>query len=386
MKSSEAETIEREALGRLVVLTNYFGAGQEYVVAGGGNTSWKDRDALYVKGSGQAMADIGPGGFVRMDRAALSAIWDREYPVGADERERLVLEGLMAARSAGEEGKRPSVETLMHDILPFAFVVHTHPRLVNGLTCGAQGRQAFEGLFGSEGVWIPLVNPGYLLSKAVKDAVAGFTAARGRAPRLVFLENHGIVVSGDDPESIKADYERVFGKIEGRGIQTPKCSDASGGSEAEAAFLAELDPLARASAGDDRVSILRETGRTAIELSTDDSEFAAIASAFTPDHIVYMGVSPIRVDGPADLAAAWRGYEAAYGKAPRVVLSRGLGAFCVGSSEKAADRTRLVFRDALGVSLASRSFGGPKFMGKEYIDFIRSWEVESYRVKVGDGA
>jgi rhamnose utilization protein RhaD (predicted bifunctional aldolase and dehydrogenase) len=381
---------EGPALAKLVALTNRFGAGDDYVIAGGGNTSWKSQTALYIKGSGQAMADIGPGGFVRMERSALAAVWRRAYPADQGEREKLVLEDLLAAKSKGQDGKRPSVETLLHDLLPFAYVVHTHPSLVNGITCGKDGRLAFEKLFGDEGIWIPLVNPGYVLSQAVKDAVETFSARHGRAPRLIFMENHGIVVSGEDPESIQTGYGLIFDRIRSLGIAEPQFDGSPLGSLADVAFLSALQGLAREdlereSKSSDRVHVQRETGKTVMGLSSDDVEFATIGSAFTPDHIVYMGVAPIRVDGPGDLGAAWQGYAAAYGKAPRVVLAKGLGAFCLGSGEKAAERTLKIFRDSVRISMASRSFGGPKFMEKEFIDFIRSWEVESYRSQVGGG-
>jgi len=68
-------------------------------------------------------------------------MWEKSYPAESDAREKEVLSDLMASRRAGEEKKRPSVETTLHDILPFSFVVHTHPALVNGLTCSQQAKR-----------------------------------------------------------------------------------------------------------------------------------------------------------------------------------------------------------------------------------------------------
>jgi rhamnose utilization protein RhaD (predicted bifunctional aldolase and dehydrogenase) len=159
------------SLEALVEISNYYGKNPDYVLAGGGNTSWKDGKTLYVKASGTSLAEVVPDSFVKMDRNALARIWEKQYPESSDERESAVLADLMAARKAGEEKKRPSVETLLHDILPFTFVVHLHPVLVNGLTCSQQGEKAAEEIFGKDAIWIAPVNPGYVLSRIVKTAI-----------------------------------------------------------------------------------------------------------------------------------------------------------------------------------------------------------------------
>ena len=174
------------SIDALVEISRFYGANPDYVLAGGGNTSWKDGDTLYIKGSGYSLAEAVPDSFVKMDRGALARIWEKEYPTsGADDplgnrRESAVLSDLMASRRPGEENKRPSVEVLLHDILPFAFVVHLHPALVNGLTCSRRGETAMREIFGEEAVWIPIANPGFILSKIVKSAIDDFSAAHGK--------------------------------------------------------------------------------------------------------------------------------------------------------------------------------------------------------------
>lgn len=97
-----------------------------------------------MKGSGQALGTIRAEGFAKIDRAALAALWTRDFSSDKDEREKQVLGCLLVARLPGEEDKRPSVETLLHDLMPFAYVVHTYPNMVNALTCARGGRAAFD--------------------------------------------------------------------------------------------------------------------------------------------------------------------------------------------------------------------------------------------------
>ena len=376
---------ESTALQALIDLSNHYGIGNEYVIAGGGNTSWKNDRVLFVKGSGQALSTIKAEGFAHMDRQALAAIWTAKYPDDNDEREKQVLAALMAARLPGEEQKRPSVETLMHDLLPFPFVVHTHPGIVNAITCAKGGKAAFDKLFAQEAIWVPLVNPGYILSKVIKDAMEAFQKKHQKIPAIIFMQNHGIVVAGQTPEAIQADYERIFGIIRANLRSQADLTVMAVNAGEAARFLDALEPLAREKMGSDPIYAIRSTEKTVLGLAADDRSFAVISSAFSPDHIVYMGISPIRVDRASDLPQAFAEYQAKYGKPPRVVLAKGLGAWCLGNSEKSAGQAHQLFLDEVKIAVATASFGGPEFMGKEFIDFIRNWEVEAYRAKVSSG-
>ena len=72
-------------------------------------------------------------------------------------------------------------------------------------------------------------------------------------------------------------------------------------------------------------------------------------------------------------------YNEKFGFMPRVVLLRGRGAFCFGESEKRAETAEMLFEDAAGIAVYSRSFGGASPMTEELTDFIINWEVEAYR-------
>ena len=92
------ETIER--------ISHKYGGDSRYVLAGGGNTSYKDSDCLYVKGSGTSLATIKQGDFVKMSRQSLAKIWDKKYSEEQSKREAQVLCDMMASRCIGEESKR----------------------------------------------------------------------------------------------------------------------------------------------------------------------------------------------------------------------------------------------------------------------------------------
>ena len=133
-------------LNALSAMSQKYGSDRKFVLAGGGNTSYKSDEVLFIKGSGTALATIKPEQFVKMDRALLAKMWETEYPANEAEREAAVLADMMDARLKGESG-RPSVETLLHDLFPQRFVLHVHPAAINGITCSAKGKTAMKELF-----------------------------------------------------------------------------------------------------------------------------------------------------------------------------------------------------------------------------------------------
>ena len=96
-------------LEKLVQFSNFYGSNEELVLAGGGNTSAKDGDVMYIKGSGTSLSTITKDGFVKMNRAKLKEIFSKTYPDNDKEREALFLEDLSDAR---EKAKKANAQVL----------------------------------------------------------------------------------------------------------------------------------------------------------------------------------------------------------------------------------------------------------------------------------
>jgi rhamnose utilization protein RhaD (predicted bifunctional aldolase and dehydrogenase) len=378
-------------LNELVALSRGYGAKPELVLAGGGNTSAKDGEFLYIKGSGAVLATIGAADFVKMKRRGLAGFFDREYPSAPDAREAAVLADILAARAEGEEDKRPSVETLLHNLFPQVYVVHTHPALVNGLTCAARGREHFRRLFGDRAVWIDSIQPGYTLAKSVASALDAYREARGRDANILFLQNHGIFVSGNTPAEIDGAYADILSVLKS------EQGNAYGEIPPIEDFDAPPDGKAREIQG--RLETLLD-GQTVLFTSNawikgfldSEASFRPASSVYTPDHMVYYGRAPLfvadRRDGTGPrppIETAIRDFVSENGFSPKVIAVEKLGFYSIGDSPKAAETVRQLFLDTLKIATYSRVFGGPLFMTDELIDFIGSWEAETYRKKLSDG-
>ncbi len=381
------------SLRELTKLSRRYGADGRYVAGGGGNSSWKNEDQLYIKRSGIALADITEEGFVKMERKKLASIWGKTYPESNEERESLVLADLMAARSSGEENKRPSVETLLHELLPYPFVVHTHPALVNGLCCSLDGEKAARALFGDKFIWIPSIDPGYVLALAVKEASALFHSRYGRDAAIIFLQNHGIFVAADTPMGIDEVYEEVMGAIANKVSREPDRGNALtefGDSKELGEVLARLAGKNGTSAlgTKDKAFVFFRRDKEIARFCSDRATFAPLTSAFTPDHIVYAGPAPLFIDAGerpsagtavALIERAWLDYNAQHGVPPKIAAVRGLGVFGIGLNAKSATLALDLFSDSIKVAIYAEAFGGPLFMTPERIAFITGWEVEHYR-------
>ncbi|MDR1390166.1 MAG: class II aldolase/adducin family protein [Treponema sp.] len=367
-------------LGEICALSNRYGRDSNYVIAGGGNTSYKNDDTLWIKGSGVSLAEITKDGFVAMDRAKLAAVWDKAkrgmYP---DAPEAAVLAEMMAAKKPGQEDKRPSVETLLHDMLPFTYVVHTHPALINGMCCGKNGEKTAASLFGAGALWIPASDPGFVLAAAVQKKLEGAQ----RIPSILLLQNHGIFAAANDSRGIDAIYRDVSAALAEKIIKTAafgpplteyRESETIGASLARAASAEAASPRSASFVRNDEYA----------RLVSDRAVFEAAAVPFTPDHIVYAGSDPLFIERGKDIAEAFNKHCASRGRAPKIAAYQGLGIFGIGVNKKSAVTALELFDDWIKVGIYAESFGGPLPMSREKIDFINNWEAEHYRAKLNE--
>ena len=192
---------------KLIEISRKYGSDDRYVIAGGGNTSFKTADKLWVKASGHALATITEDGFAVLDRTRLNPMGEKRYSADTAEREEQVKNDLAAACITKD--RRPSVETSLHNCMEAAFVVHLHPTLVNGLMCSKDAAAICAELF-PDALYIPYTDPGYTLFKKVYDKIKEYRKDRGSDPKVIFLQNHGIFVGADTTGEIESIYNDVM--------------------------------------------------------------------------------------------------------------------------------------------------------------------------------
>jgi rhamnose utilization protein RhaD (predicted bifunctional aldolase and dehydrogenase)/NAD(P)-dependent dehydrogenase (short-subunit alcohol dehydrogenase family) len=375
-----------EGLENLIKISQFYGKNPEMVIAGGGNTSFKNVDNIWVKASGHALATITEDGFAKLDRKKLGVISEKTYSADPFERERQIKDDLMEATITKD--CRPSVETSMHDVIEYAYVVHLHPTKVNGLMCGSEVVKYLDELFGDQVVYIPYIDPGYVLFKEVEKQLAKFKAEKGKAAQIIFLQNHGIFVAADSVDEIGTIYSDVFAKLNS-GLKVELSEEVLPIRD----DIAEFVPAIRMMVSEEEIKALKLRNNAVIaQFAKDAKAFEKVARPFTPDLIVYCKSKYVFVENTENvdelLAEAKEKITAfilANGFAPKVILLKGIGLLAVGDHAAQCDTILDVYEDAMKISAYSESFGGQHFMTLEQIAFIDTWEVENYRRKIAAG-
>ena len=360
-------------------ISHKYGSDSRYVLAGGGNTSFKNDEFLYIKGSGHALATIQNDGFVKMSRASLDEIWTRIYSQNKDEREAQVLSDMMASRCPGEESKRPSVETLLHTLFKQAYVLHVHPTMVNGLTCSVDGKKVVQELF-ENAIWVEETEPGYVLAAKCRKMINDYENRTGENANLLFLQNHGIFFAGSSMEEIDALVNDVMSKIEKISRFIPDLTELN--CDTDKVNL--LDTIVKEAYPVKGISTKFTLNKEVHRLCQSVEEFSVLMQPMSPDHIVYCKAIPLFIEeiDSEVLRKQLLDFEEKHGYLPKIVFAKGIGMLAIGNSEKDANTVTEVWLDAVKISVYAQSFGGVRHMAPDMVDFIVNWEVESYRSKV----
>ncbi len=355
----------------LSALAQAFG-GDAYVLGGGGNISWKDAATLWIKPSGVSLAGLRTEELVPITREALRRLYGLERPPDAQEREALVSRVLSEAVADGS-GRRPSVETPLHDSIHAPYVLHTHPALVNGLTCAAGGEVILRKLF-PDALWMPRTDPGYTLAVAAREALRADGETRGGQPDLLFLQSHGIVVAGETAEAVAVRMREVMETLE-----------AFYREEGAPLRLAEEAPPPEEAAAERAEQIRRALAETGVENAGAlavawGPRFEVAEGPLTPDHIVYHKSYPLTGEVTPGALATFR---EATGYSP-VLFACPEGMFAVGTSRASAERALAMARDGGLIRQLAAAAGGVAYMDDASRRFVETWEAEQYRKKVAE--
>lgn len=198
-------------LATLLAMSQELGLpGNGYVILGEGNTAAReDEDSFWVKASGYPLRAISSAGFVRVRFEPLYQALPQDLDDAA------VADALRKSR-VDADAPRPSVETFLHAIAiqegRAEFVGHTHPVAVNRVLCSREGEAAVSGrLFpdqvvscGARSLYLPYCDPGLALARAFREALLRFQDDNGESPRVVLIQNHGLIVLGQNAEEVLA--------------------------------------------------------------------------------------------------------------------------------------------------------------------------------------
>jgi rhamnose utilization protein RhaD (predicted bifunctional aldolase and dehydrogenase)/NAD(P)-dependent dehydrogenase (short-subunit alcohol dehydrogenase family) len=390
----------RGDLGLRVYTSRLLGRDKSLVLHGGGNTSVKIREKnlfgeqetiLYVKGSGWDLETIEPQGFSPVLLAHVLRLAQLPSLSDPEMVNQLVTHMLDASAPA------PSIETILHGLMPQKFVDHTHADAVLSVSNTRDGDKRIREVYGNRCVVIPYLMPGFDLAQYCAKEFK-----RQGTPETVgmVLLNHGIFSFG---ESAREAYERMIELVtlaekylESRrawSIALESSPRSAPGAAAQAGLRHRISDAAGAPLIVRTVTNERTLGFAAHpELARISQEGPA-----TPDHVIRTKRTPMLGTDVAGYAEEYRRYFDEYAPrakesktildpAPRVVLDPAFGLAAAGRTAKDAAIVAEIYEHTIDVILRGEALGGFQALPAKDIFDVEYWDLEQAKLKKGGKA
>lgn len=393
---SEAATFGNDLLGQRVYTSRLLGRNPALVLHGGGNTSVKvkekdffgeDVELCYVKGSGWDLATIERAGFspVKMD----ALIKMSKLPTMSDED--MVLQ--QRAAMTNPNAPAASIEAILHAILPFRFVDHSHANAISALTCAADGEARVKEIYGNRVIIVPYVMPGFILAKTVAELIAGRDLKKEGVQGMVLLK-HGLFTFDDDArKSYELHIEMVTMAEEylaKKGAQPAKADAVE-----DLMALAKLRRAVSKTRGFPQIARLNATAEAVGYANLADVADFGTRGPLTPDHSIRTKRAPAFIG--EDLDASVQKYADEYAAyfnrhaqgqtmldaAPRFAIWPGKGVVSFGDTLKDAKIVADISESTAATVQLGQAVGGWEPLPEKDIFEIEYWDLEQAKLKKG---
>jgi len=383
-------------LAQRVYTSRLLGRDKSLVLHGGGNTSVKLRETnlvgeeeeiLYVKGSGWDLEFIEEAGFAPVRMAHLLKLARLEKLSDPQ----MVNE--LATHMTRASAPAPSVETILHALLPHKFVDHTHSDAVLAVTDTAEGDKRVAEIYGDKVVVIPYIMPGFDLARLCAEL---FPRHAGKNTIGMVLMKHGVFSFG---ATARESYERMIELVdlaerylERRKAWHLQAAPVAAADTLERTEIAALRQRASLAAG---VPLLMAVHRDARALSfarRADVGTASQQGPVTPDHVIRTKRIPLIGRDVDSFVRAYREYfeqhapkakeqKTILDPAPRVILDAQLGMCALGRSAKDAGIVADLYRHTMDVIERATRLGGFAALPQHDIFDVEYWDLEQAKLR-----
>ncbi|NJK80429.1 MAG: bifunctional aldolase/short-chain dehydrogenase [Chloroflexaceae bacterium] len=383
-------------LHQRVYTSRLLGREQALVLHGGGNTSVKstvsnifgeDEPILYVKGSGWDLATIEAAGFAPVRMQHLLRLAQLETLSDA------AMARELKAATIDPSAPAPSVEAILHAILPYKFVDHTHADAVVAITNTPDGRAYVEDVYGDSIVIVPYIMPGFALARHCaehfpREAHAGTIG--------MLLMNHGIFSFG---ATAHESYDRMIALV----------SRAEAYLQQRNAWHISLPPAAPITRPiRDELALLRSrvcavAGFPLVMTTHDDERSLGFArhpdirtlaqqGPLTPDHVIRTRRVPLIGRDVQGYRAAYEQYFAEHAPrssqpltmldpAPRVILDAEFGLCVLGRHAQDAAIVYDIYSHTIENILRATALGGYRALDAASLFEVEYWDLEQAKLK-----
>ena len=335
-----------------VKISKYAGMREDLVQAGGGNSSFKiSDDKMAVKASGFQLADITINdGYALVNQKIIMELFlnASDFSNITENVSKTILEDSFI------EGKKPSIETFLHAISG-RYTLHTHPIVVNVLACRKGGMKVLRELF-PKALIVPYATPGVELAKAYFNSYKESAGDNNVFFDIVFLQNHGLVVSADTADEVIEKTEFVIKKIE-------EYLDVDFLSYHELTMIWNYFPSK---------IVWKVTDENIISVF---SEIGVWRHGFCPDCVVFLGKSFLDLPNEFDEKGIEK-FRELYGE-PVIVTYKGTLYILADSVNKALE-TQSIMSFSAQVMDINRGYECNMLSDEEH-SYLLNWDAEKYR-------
>jgi rhamnose utilization protein RhaD (predicted bifunctional aldolase and dehydrogenase)/NAD(P)-dependent dehydrogenase (short-subunit alcohol dehydrogenase family) len=403
MKSlwSDAEAAQFTGpLGPRVYTSRLLGRDRSLVLHGGGNTSVKlreknlfgeEEDVLYVKGSGWDLETIEPPGFTPVALGYVRKL--AGLPQLSDPQ--MVNELNTHMLRAGAPS--PSVETILHAILPHKYVDHTHADAVLSVSNAPEGEKRIREIYGDRVVVIPYIMAGFDLAAY---CAREFPRQAGKNTVGMALLSHGVFSFGPDARTsyelmieLVSMAEEYLARKKAWHIAAPTIKAHPGpDAGAKREEIAKLRRAMSDQAGSPMILKVNESEKSRSFAQRPDVEKLSQQGPATPDHVIRTKPFPMLGRDVPEYAGRYREYFERFSAkakerktmldaAPRMALDPGLGFVAAGRTAKDAAIVEELYDHTIDVILRAEALGGWRALDQQHTFDIEYWDLEQAKLR-----
>lgn len=374
---AEAEKYTTD-LAMRVYTSNLLGRSDELVLHGGGNTSVKSvidgEEILFVKGSGWDLVSIKAEGFAPVKMATLLQMAELKELSDSE-----MVSGQKAAM-IDTTAPNPSVEAILHAIIPFKVVDHTHADAIVTMSNSETGIENIKKVFPNFLI-VPYIMPGFILASKINEMIKDLDWSQCEG---IILHNHGIFTFD---ETAKISYNKMI--------------DAVTVAEEFLEKNAKIELESKEAKGFDvnslKVDAYININQTplALEYASQNhlKEFAS-RGVLTPEHIIRTKRIPLILEDK-HVIEALESYKVEYKKYfdtfssneimlnpnPKYAVIKDFGVVSFGASQKEADVINDVVSHTMLAVLRADKLGGYKSISLKDSFEMEYWELEQAKLK-----
>lgn len=350
-------------LNDLLDLSYYTGCRFDYVQAGGGNTSVKTENGeMLIKASGYLLSEMDKekGYSIVDNKKVLEILQVLKVKSDFSKRELDTLAGKMLQELI-LSGERPSIETFLHSLL-YKYTAHVHSIAIN-IHSSKSGWKEKLALISSEALFVDYKTPGIELALEMLKEIDEYTLKFNRLPKIIFLQNHGLIISSDQ-------YSEVLSLMEEVTLKAEKLAGVNFDRYRRANYI--VDQI-KSKLNEQYVAYLTEDRYISSILESNEELF--LKGPFCPDGLVYCGYEAVTLNAENDFSEVLD-YKNKYNELPKVVILE-KEVYLIEKSLKKAKLVEDVLKNNLMI-LESQA-DQVEYLTEIELAYLGNWEAEKYR-------